>query len=114
MKNKIKFALLGVLLFSCAGTALVARAAFTQSDWQFMRPITLPNVKAVNPGKTVNTQVNFAKIILPEDVSASSKDLNDIRIIDLNGVEEPYILSRDLPAQLESTDANILSQSNIF
>lgn len=116
MKNKIKFALLGVLLFTCAGTAVVARAEFTLPDWQFMRPITLPSVGNVNSNdstKPASTALDFAKVILPEGISASSKDFNDIRIIDQNGLEEPYILSRDLPAQLESTNANILSQSNI-
>ena len=68
------------------GSIHTAEAAFVPTDWQYTRSISNP-VKS--PG--------FVKAILPTDISwtSQSEQFSDLRIIDGQGREVPYLLNKD-------------------
>lgn len=81
------------------GGAETARADFSPSDWQFMRPIDAPSTSG------------FVKASLPTDISWTARDgqgFSDIRVIDGQGNEVAYLLERGQTTAGPVTQARLI------
>ncbi len=87
-----------IALVLCA-FALTAKASFNPSSWEFLRPLQVP------------TGSDFAKVVLPEDISTNNQSFSDIRIIDQNGIEAPYLISRSISKSGDSVSGRILDKT---
>ena len=86
-----------------AVSASTAHAAFNSVDWQYSRPINTPVANG------------FVKALLPTDISWVSNRGNgfgDIRIIDGQGNEVPYLLSVDQESSNPVIYPKLLSLTN--
>ena len=74
----------GLTALGFGGNVNVAQAAFVPTDWQYVRPISTSN------------QNGFVKAVLPTDISWTSTkgQFADVRVIDGQGREAPYLLSQ--------------------
>ena len=81
------------------GITAVASAAFTPSAWQYIRPIDT----AGNSG--------MIKVHIPENVSWNANGFSDLRIIDGQGNEVPYILSRNISSSGNESDTRLLDMT---
>ncbi|MDO8430671.1 MAG: DUF2339 domain-containing protein, partial [Candidatus Taylorbacteria bacterium] len=94
--NKIlSIAFIGFVLFG----AHTSYASFSPNDWQYMRSITIPPT------------TSFVKALLPTDISWTSRsgqNFSDIRIIDGQGNEVPYLLNRDQKPSSPLASPNII------
>ncbi len=95
MKKKLKV-IIPILIFSCA---LFAEASFVPSEWQFKRSLSVPKGE------------DFVKIVLPSDISSASVNFKDIRIVDQNTGEAPYLISRGVSQKGGVVRATILDKT---
>ena len=79
-KNNIKI-VKGVVCLVLAGVVSTAFAKFALEDWQYKRTINISDTG------------DFIKVILPNNISKTN-DFKDVRVIDGNGEEAPYRLTR--------------------
>lgn len=85
------------------GNVNVAHAEFNQTDWKYMRNIEVPNSS------------NFVKVLLPSDISWTSErgeSFSDIRVIDGQGNEVPYLLNKNQVSTSPIITANIINLSS--
>ncbi|HTK33355.1 MAG TPA: DUF2339 domain-containing protein [Candidatus Paceibacterota bacterium] len=116
-KDRLK-QIISLALFIGIGTAAlagishanIAEAAFTLSDWQYARSLTVPSASG------------FVKAVLPTDISWTSRtgQFADVRIIDKQGNEVPYVLSQNQTSSGPTLNARLigltstLSGSTVF
>jgi Protein of unknown function (DUF3999) len=84
---------------SIMGITAVTSAAFTPSGWQYMRPINMSG----NSGLT--------KVTIPEDISWTTSDFSDVRVIDGQGKEAPYLLSRNISSSGNVSSARLVNMT---
>ncbi|MEY2664244.1 MAG: hypothetical protein RIT04_52 [Candidatus Parcubacteria bacterium] len=97
MKQTFSAILLSASIFALAG---VAHAAFSETDWQYIRSIS-----AGGSG-------SFGKIILPADISRSANNFSDVRIVNQNGIETPYLITKNIQETGARTSARLVNVSS--
>ncbi len=90
----------GVIVFSLFASVHFAYAKFTPSDFRYERSISAPS------------KGDFVKVALPPDISRTSRALDDVRIIDQNGAESPYLITRSLTSKGGAVFARIINQTS--
>lgn len=71
-------------------------AEFDKSAWKFVR-----TVDEVNSSQIVN-------VVLPPNMTWSKQDQSDLRIVDQNGIETPYVYSKQVYSNILPKTANII------
>lgn len=80
-------------------TASSAFAAFDFRSWPHSRPIDIRGASGM------------VKVLLPTDMVLEKADFSDIRIIDNQGGEVPYLLTRGITSSAPTTVARVLDMS---
>ncbi len=88
-----------IVIAVIAAMSSSAYAAFDFQSWPYSRPID-------TRGTT-----GMVKMILPTDISIGNPDFSDIRIIDGQGGETPYLLTRGIVSSSPATTARVLDVS---
>lgn len=96
--NFRKYFLLAAIFFFSVS---VANASFSANDWKYIRNVTMLDSN------------NFAKIILPFDSGNLDPSLSDIRIVNQDNVETPYMISRDSSVSGGTHEGVILNKSTV-
>ena len=86
------------LAFCVLSFGLNTKADFSLSDWQYSRVINNPSSIA-----------GMVKVVLPNDISWTTKDFSELRVIDANNAEVPFVLTRNITPPTSSVSANILN-----
>ena len=94
-KNNIKI-VKGVVCLVLAGVVSTAFAKFALEDWQYKRTINISDTG------------DFIKVILPNNISKTN-DFKDVRVIDGNGEEAPYLLTRGITEGSVAARASVLN-----
>lgn len=81
------------MMFSLASQA---RGAFDQENWQYYRNV-------------VGSEEGMVKVRLPNNISWSSDNLNDLRVVDDKGVETPYVVTEDIRPAVVAENAGIIN-----
>ncbi len=98
-KDRLKAIIVLFLIILSGMSFNSARADFNLQDWEYMRQISVPSSS------------DFAKIVLPEDISKWSEDFRDIRILNQGGIEVPYIITESIATKNGYILADILNKS---
>ena len=91
------FLMAAIFFFSIS----VANASFSVNDWKYIRNVTILDSN------------NFAKIILPFDSGNLDTSLSDIRIVNQDNVETPYMISRNSSVSVGTHEGVILNKSTV-
>lgn len=100
-KFRLFLAIFAIFLFLTPSSIF---ADFSFSKWQWQKDINL--------AKTISEKRNYVELVFDEEVFKNSKsDLSDIRIINSQGEEDPYILKTETPESYrESNEVKILDK----
>ena len=93
--KKIVFATISMSI----GLVASVSAAFTPSAWKYIRPIDIQG------------QSGILSAHIPEDISWTARDYSDIRIIDGQGNEVPYLLSRNSTSSANTSNARLIDMT---
>ncbi|MDB5259487.1 MAG: hypothetical protein JWO73_695 [Candidatus Taylorbacteria bacterium] len=88
-------------LFAGAG---IAHAAFSPDAWKYMRTVTIP---------AGSGQSSFAKVVLPSDISRTAEGFADIRILNQDGIETPYLLTRSISQKGDVMTPRLLDMGTV-
>ena len=91
-----KIVLLAFVLVSSVTS--VAKASFDKTEWKYYR-----NIDPV-------TESGLTDLILPPDMTWEKTDLSDLRVVDSNGVETPYIYAKDVKTKIQPIETKIINQ----
>lgn len=102
MKNHKK--ILIVVLFSLLayGIPSISQAAFDITAWPYYRQVNI---------ETLNNTSGLLKFQLPKDFLFTKPDFSDLRIIDGQGIETPFLLTRNINTQSPSISAKLINTS---
>ncbi len=96
-KKSSSIFLSAILFFGFA--IMSVNASFDLQAWQYYRNIEISNSS------------EFAKIILPENISKGASDFSDIRIISNDNIEIPYFLTKNTIVRGGEVSTNIINQT---
>jgi len=82
------------------------KAEFNLSDWQYSRII---NNGFDNSGVILGS--GMMKVALPKDISWTTGDFSELRVIDANNAEVPFVLTRNIKTPVSPVAVNILNAS---
>ncbi len=100
-KDRLKAIIVLVLLLVSGFSFSVTHARFNLEAWQYLRTLSVPMTS------------DFAKIVLPLDISRTSSNFSDIRIIDQNGNESPYLITRNTSVKGGVVTAQVLNETTL-
>jgi hypothetical protein len=96
-----------IVLFT---SATVAYADFDFAHWQFMRSIVI-SAQSQNVAQNTNG-ANFARVVLPANISRTANAFTDLRVVTQQGQETPYLISRNSTEQGAVTQARLIDMSS--
>ena len=100
-KDRLKTIIVLTLLLVSSLSFSTAQAKFDQENWQYMRTVSAPSAS------------DFTKIVLPSDISRTSSNFSDIRIINQTGNEAAYLITRSASVKGGVVTARLLNESNV-